>query len=95
VIVGHFNVGRTRIHPTETDPILVIDPDAVLTLTISSKRLQGWCTVIYRFGDIRPDSNAVAGPPTHRHMYRSVRTKAFKVTSTYSWSSLESKLIAA
>jgi hypothetical protein len=40
VIVDYFNVDRTRIRPTETDPILVIDPDAVLTATISPKRLQ-------------------------------------------------------
>jgi hypothetical protein len=40
VIVDYFNVDRTRIPPTETDPILVIDPDAVLTATISPKRLQ-------------------------------------------------------
>ena len=40
MIVDHFNVDRTRIRPTETDPILVIDPDAVLTATITPKRLQ-------------------------------------------------------
>ena len=40
MIVDYFNVDRTRIRPTETDPILVIDPDAVLTATISPKPLQ-------------------------------------------------------
>lgn len=40
VIVDYFNADRTRIRPTETDPILVIDPDAVLTVTISQKRLK-------------------------------------------------------
>ena len=40
MIVDYFNVDRTRIRPSETDPILVIDPDAVLTATISPKRLQ-------------------------------------------------------
>jgi hypothetical protein len=40
VIVDYFNVDRTRIRPTKTDPILVTDPDAVLTATISPKRLQ-------------------------------------------------------
>jgi hypothetical protein len=39
VIVDHFNVDRTRIRPTKTDPILVVDPDAVLTVTISPKSL--------------------------------------------------------
>ena len=40
MIVDYFNADRTRIRPSETDPILVIDPDAVLTATISPKCLQ-------------------------------------------------------
>lgn len=40
MIVDHFNVTRPRVRPSETDPILVVDPDAVLTLTIPSKRLE-------------------------------------------------------
>lgn len=40
MIVDYFNVDRTRIRPTETDPILVVDPDAVLTMTISPKRFK-------------------------------------------------------
>lgn len=40
MIVDYLNVDRTRIRPTETDPILVVDPDAVLTVTISPKCLE-------------------------------------------------------
>lgn len=40
VIVDYFNVDRTRLRPTETDPILVVDPDAVLTVAFSPKCLQ-------------------------------------------------------
>lgn len=52
MVVDHFYVDRTRIRPTETDPILVIDPDAVLTMTISPKRLQ---TVPGRYPQIVDD----------------------------------------
>lgn len=40
MIVDYFNVDRTRIRPTETDSILVVDPDALLTVTISPERLK-------------------------------------------------------
>jgi len=38
VIVDYLNVDRTRIRPSEIDPILVIDPDVVLrtSLAVSS-----------------------------------------------------------
>ena len=40
MVVDYLNVDRTRFRPSEADPILVVDPDAVLTLTVSPERLQ-------------------------------------------------------
>lgn len=56
MIVDHFNVDRTRIRPTETDPILVIDPDAVLTPTTSPERLK---TVSGRYPQVVEDLGLV------------------------------------
>ena len=65
MIVDYFNVDRTRIRPTETDPILVIDPDAVLTATIFPKRLQAvpgrYPQVVHDLGLIE----CVELPPSH------------------------------
>jgi hypothetical protein len=47
VVVNDFNVTRIAVGPAETDPVLVIDPDAVLTESITLQHLQpisGWCS---------------------------------------------------
>jgi len=40
VIVDYFNVSWPSLRPLETDPILIVDTDAVLSLSISSQCLE-------------------------------------------------------
>lgn len=40
MIVEYLNFDRTRLCPSAGDPVLVVDPDAVLTLAISAECLQ-------------------------------------------------------
>jgi hypothetical protein len=40
VVVDDFHVRRTVVGPTEADPELVVDPDAVLAFPITSQRFQ-------------------------------------------------------
>ncbi len=40
VIIHDFNVGGTSIRPNEANPPLIVDPDTVLTDTISLKDLK-------------------------------------------------------
>jgi hypothetical protein len=40
VVVSEFHVVSLAIAPDETDPPLVVDPDAVLALTIPAQRLE-------------------------------------------------------
>ena len=40
VIVNDFDVALFAVRPPETDPVLVIDPDAVLTESITLQHLQ-------------------------------------------------------
>jgi hypothetical protein len=40
VVVDDFHVRRTIVGPTEADPELIVDPDAVLALPITSQGLQ-------------------------------------------------------
>jgi len=40
VIVNDLNIGRTRIGPSETDPKLIVDPDAVLSFPVASQSLK-------------------------------------------------------
>jgi hypothetical protein len=40
VIVDQLDILGTTIGPTETNPVLVVDPNAVLTFAISGKLLQ-------------------------------------------------------
>lgn len=40
VIVNDFDVALFAVRPPETDPVLVIDPDAVLTESIALQHLQ-------------------------------------------------------
>lgn len=40
MIVDNFNVKRVSIFPQEANPPLVIDPNAVLPLTISTQRFE-------------------------------------------------------
>jgi hypothetical protein len=45
VVVDYLNVDRTRFGPSEADPVLVVDPDAVQASTVSAERLEaiaGW-----------------------------------------------------
>jgi len=40
VVVDHFNVMGVAVSPHETDSILIVDPDAMLALPISTKGLE-------------------------------------------------------
>lgn len=40
MVVCNFNINWTRLCPFETDPILVIDANAMLTFSFSCERLQ-------------------------------------------------------
>jgi hypothetical protein len=40
VIVHHFDLLRVAIFPHEADPILIVDPDAVLPTPISTENLE-------------------------------------------------------
>jgi hypothetical protein len=40
VVVRYFHVSRTIASPTETDPELVVDSDAVLTLAVAPQQFQ-------------------------------------------------------
>ena len=40
MVIRDFNIGWTCLSPSETNSILVIDTDAVLSFAISRKRLQ-------------------------------------------------------
>ena len=40
VVVDDLNILRARIGPSEKDPVLVIDPDTVLPLSVATKRLE-------------------------------------------------------
>jgi hypothetical protein len=45
VVVDYLDVYRTRFRPSEADPVLVVDPDAVPCSTVSAKCLEaiaGW-----------------------------------------------------
>jgi len=49
MIIHNFNLLRISIVPDETNPPLIIDPDAVLTGAGSFERFQaiaGWCQQI-------------------------------------------------
>lgn len=45
VVVNNFNVSRIAIRPAETDPVLIVDPDAVLPESITLQHLE---TVAWR-----------------------------------------------
>jgi len=49
VVVHDFDIQRITILPTETDAPLVIDPDAMLSLSIA---LQGFQTIAWRYTKI-------------------------------------------
>jgi hypothetical protein len=40
VIVNYLDIDRTRLGPLKADPVLVVDPDAVLSPAIFSESLQ-------------------------------------------------------
>jgi hypothetical protein len=40
VVVHHFDLLSVAVLPNEADPILVVDPDAVLTTSISTESLE-------------------------------------------------------
>jgi hypothetical protein len=40
VVVGDFNVVRMLIAPCEADPILIVDSDAVLPITVALQRFE-------------------------------------------------------
>jgi len=40
VVVDYLNIDRTRFRPSEADPVLLFDPDAVLPSAVSPERLQ-------------------------------------------------------
>jgi hypothetical protein len=45
VVVDYLNVDRTRFRPSEADPVLVVDTDAVLRSAVSAECLEtiaGW-----------------------------------------------------
>ena len=37
MIVGDFYLDHVAIYPFEADPVLLVDPDTVLTLTVSAQ----------------------------------------------------------
>jgi hypothetical protein len=37
VVIDNLNVARIRIYPSETDPPLIIDPNAVLTPSVTGE----------------------------------------------------------
>ena len=40
MVIGDFDSLRSLIGPSETDPVLVVDPDTVLPLPVLAERLQ-------------------------------------------------------
>jgi hypothetical protein len=40
VIINYFHINRSSLGPSEADPILIVDPHAVLALPIASQRFQ-------------------------------------------------------
>jgi hypothetical protein len=58
VVVDYFNVDRTGLCPSEADPILIVDPDAVLTLAVSTEYLE---TVAGRHSQVVQDLGLVKG----------------------------------
>jgi hypothetical protein len=40
VVADYFNLDRTRFGPSEADPVLVVDPDAVLPLAATGEGLE-------------------------------------------------------
>jgi len=40
MVIHDLNIDGTRFRPFETDPILVVDANAVLSFTVSGKRFQ-------------------------------------------------------
>jgi hypothetical protein len=57
VVVGDFRFKGITVFPSETDPPLIVDPDAVLTLPISGELLEaipGWNSqVAQRIGRVK------------------------------------------
>jgi hypothetical protein len=40
MIIGYFNISRAVLCPLETDAVLIVDADAMLSLPISGQQLQ-------------------------------------------------------
>ncbi len=75
MVVGDFDVVGMAILPAKTDPVLVIDPDTVLSRSISSQSLQavtGWNTQLSKLShpvelrqlppDHRPKGDGASAP---------------------------------
>jgi hypothetical protein len=50
VIVDNFNVERTKVRPTEADPVLIVDPNRMLASAVA---FEGFETVAGRDPQIR------------------------------------------
>jgi hypothetical protein len=67
VVVDYLNVDRIGICPSEADPVLVVDPDAVLSLAVSPECLEtvaGWYSqVVQDLGLVESIESSRSHPP--------------------------------
>jgi hypothetical protein len=66
VIIGNLDLKSIPVPPQETDTILIIDPNAVLSPAISAKRLQlvpWWNSQVVELDSCIQNGQFLKGPP--------------------------------